>query len=45
MSIGAEVIAQMPIGADTAPAPSSSKPPRKRTSVAAADAVQQPQAR
>ena len=44
MSIGSNVIAQMPIAADAAPA-STSKPPRKRTSVAVADVVQQPQAR
>ena len=45
MSIAGAVIAQMPIGADAAPAASTSKTPPKRTTVAVADVVQQPQAR
>jgi hypothetical protein len=44
MSVGASAIAQLPIGADDAPAASGKTPP-KRTISAQADAVQQPEAR
>jgi hypothetical protein len=45
MSVGANPVAAMPIGADAAPATSTKTPPPKRTTVAVADVVQHPEAR
>lgn len=45
MSIGADVISQLPVAAQQAPAASSNKPPKRRQVTAKADAVEQPEAR
>lgn len=45
MSLGAASIGEIPLAAQPVPATSSSKPPPKRTTVARADAVTQPEPR
>jgi len=45
MSIARNALAETAIGADPAPAGSTSRPPAKRTVIAEPDSIQQPEAR